>query len=167
MNAIRAAVGGVCLAGILFLCPGWEQIGAAQTPVARATLTAHAGNVAGAVKDGNDKPIPGSHLRLRDLTAGRIVATTRADQHGQFRFAGVAAGSYLVELLDERGNVRAVGQTFTLGTGETMSTFVRVGGESRWYHGFFTNAALTAVSSAATVGVTAVGHGGQPTSGRF
>ena len=159
--------GGVCLAGFLLLCPGWEQIGEAQTPVSRATLTAHAGNVAGAVKDGNDEPVPGSHLRLRDLAAGRIVATTRADQNGQFRFAGVSAGSYLVELVDDRGNVRAVGQTFTLGPGDTIATLVRVGGEPRWYHGFFTNAALTAVSSAATLGVTAVGNGGQPTSGRF
>ena len=166
MNAIRAVSGGICLAVLVVLCPIGGLVGTAQAPVSRATLTARAGTVVGAVKDGNDHPVAGGSLRLRDLTAGRAVATTRADQGGQFRFTGVAAGSYLVELVDDRGIVRAVGHTFSLVPADTITTFLRLGGESRWYTGFFTNAAMTAVSSAAVLGVTAVGNGFQPASGR-
>lgn len=139
----------------------------AQTPVSRATLTAHAGTISGIVRDGNDRPVPGARLRLRDVIVGRILMTTRADENGLFRFTGVPAGSYLVELVDEGGIVRAVGHTFRMRSGGTIATFIRSGAQARWYSGFFANAAMTAVSSAAGLGVTAVGNGFQPASGRF
>ena len=145
--------------------PGHRAL--AQTPSARATLTAHAGTIVGTVRDGADKPIAAARLRLRDLTSGRLLMTGRADQDGVFRFTGVPAGSYLVELVDEAGNVLAVTNTLTMAPAETVTTFVRLGARPPWYSGFFSNAAMTAVSAAAGLGVTAVGNGFQPASGRF
>lgn len=145
--------------------PGHRAL--AQTPASRAMLTAHAGTIAGTARDAVDKPVAAARLRLRDLTAGRILMTTRADQEGQFRFTGVPAGSYFVELVDEGGNVLAVGHTFAMAPAETVTTLIRLGGRAAWYRGFFSNAALAAISSAAGLGVTAVGNGFQPASGRF
>jgi hypothetical protein len=140
---------------------------AAQTPVQGVELTSRAATIVGNVVDGDDKAIASARLRLRNVGNGRIVASAEGDQNGQFRFAGVANGSYLVEFLDERGNVRGVSQTFTVSPGETFSTVVRLTAHRPWYSGFFSNAAIAAVSSAAALGVTAVGNGGQPASGRF
>jgi hypothetical protein len=117
--------------------------------------------------NGNDEPVPGARLRLRDISTGRILMVTRGNQDGHFQFTGVPSGSYLVELVDEAGRVLAVGHTFTMAPGETVATFIRVGARAPWYSGFFKNAALAAVSSAAGLGITAVGTGLQPASGRF
>jgi hypothetical protein len=157
----------VCLVGLIVTHAVPVMPSYAQGLSPRATLTARAGTIAGAVVDGSDRPLAGARVQIRDLTSGRISMSTRADQNGQFRFAGIAAGSYVAEVLDDRGSVRAVGQTLTLLPGETVNTVIRLGANARWYQGFFTNAGLAAVVSAAGLGVTAVGSGFQPASGRF
>jgi hypothetical protein len=133
----------------------------------RVTLTAHAGSVFGTVRDGADRVVAAARLRLRDLTAGRILMTTRGDQEGHFRFSGVPTGSFLVEAVDESGNLLGVGPTFEIVPGQTVATAIRLSARPPWYSGFFTNAAMAAVSSAAGLGVTAVGNGFQPASSRF
>lgn len=138
----------------------------AQTP-SKATLTAHAGSIVGTATDGAERPVPAARLRLRDLSAGRILMTTRADQDGRFRFQGVPSGSFFVELVDENGAVLAVSRTFAMTPAETIVTTVRLGARAPWYSGFFSNAATAVVSSAAGLGLTAVGTGMQPASGRF
>jgi hypothetical protein len=105
-------------------------------------------------------------LRLRDATTGQIVRVTQGDDRGRFTFLKVPSGSYLVELVDRSGTVLALGQMFTLGPLETVATFLRLGASVPWYAGFFSNAAAAALASAAALGLTAVGNGGQPASGR-
>lgn len=139
----------------------------AQAPVAGVELSSRAATILGTVVDGDDKPIAAAHLRLRDLTTSRIATTTRGDQIGEFRFNGVPASSYIVEFVDGDANVRGVSQTLVVTPGQTRTTIVRVGSRRPWYAGFFNNAAMAVVSAAASVGVTAVGNGFQPASGRF
>jgi hypothetical protein len=125
-----------------------------------------AGTIIGTVWNRNDTPVATPRLRLRDATTGRIVQTTQGDSLGRFTFLRVPAGSYLVELVDQSGNVLALGQMFALGPLETVATFLRLGASVPWYTGFFSNAAAAALASAAALGLTAVGNGGQPASGR-
>lgn len=165
----RKLFGVVCLA-VLMGTAGARDHGAiaqAQTPVPGVSLTARACTIVGTAWNGNDVPVAGARLRLRDVSSGRILMTTRGDQEGHFRFTGVPTGTYLVELVDENGGLLAVGHTFTMAPSETVATFIRLGARVPWYSGFFTNAAIAAVSSAAGLGVTAVGSGIQPASGRF
>jgi hypothetical protein len=168
MNAAKLCTVTCVTALLVTTGPGGRAaIAQSRTATSRATLTAHAGIIAGTVLDGTEKPIPAARLRLRDLGNGRIVMTTRGDQGGRFQFAGVPAGNYLVELVDESGAVRAVGQAFEMPAGGAVTTLIRLGARAPWYHGFFSNAAVAAVSSAAGLGVTAIGTGMQPASGRF
>jgi hypothetical protein len=162
----RDLLGAVCLS-IALAATLAVPAAYAQTPESRVTLTSHAGSVLGSARDGADRPIAAARLRLRNLEAGRILMTTRGDQEGNFRFTGVPSGSYLVELVDENGVVLGVGQTFRITPAETVATLIRLGARAPWYAGFFSNAAMAAVSSAAGLGVTAVGNGIQPASGRF
>ena len=139
----------------------------AQTPVQGVELSVRAGTVVGTVVDSDDNPVPAARLRLRDLSSGRILTTTRGNQIGEFRFSGVPASSYLVEFVDVEATVRGVSHTFVVRPAETLSTIVRLSGRRAWYTGFFKNAAMGVVSSAAGLGVTSVGTGLQPASGRF
>jgi hypothetical protein len=128
---------------------------------------AKAGTVNGIVWKSDNTPLPDAPLQLRDTITGQITRSTRANGLGRFMFSKVNAGNYVVELVDENRNVLALGETFALGPTETVSTFVRLAASGRWYGGFFTNAAAAAIAAAATVGVTALGNGGQPASARF
>ena len=162
----RLLAGGICLALVAILgeivCPATRaQSGSA------ATLTARAGTIAGTALNGNDSPVAAARLRLRNLTSGRILMTTRADQQGRFQFAGVLADAYVVELVDDAGPVLGLTRTVTVAPAETVTAIVRLAGRLPWYSGFFTNTATAAVSSAAGLGISAVGTGSQPASGRF
>jgi outer membrane receptor protein involved in Fe transport len=60
-----------------------------------------AGVVAGVVKDADGRPVAGARLRVQ-TTAGGVVATTTADNEGQFTFREVPPGTYLV-VADKEG----------------------------------------------------------------
>ena len=89
----------------------------------------------------DNTPIPHAFLRLRNVITGKIVGTTLADAGGRFAFTGIPEGTYLVELVSERGRVLAVGHVFTASPGETVATFVRLGAKVPWFNGFFGTAA--------------------------
>lgn len=130
------------------------------------TMRADAGRVTGTVVHHDNTPIPNARLRLRDVTTGQTVQITEGDHAGRFTFLGVPPGRYVVELVDRRDNVLAVGGLFSLGRLETITTVVRLAASSSWYSGFFGSIALAVIATAAAIGVTAVGNGGQPASAR-
>jgi len=134
-------------------------IAAAPTP----PVDTHTGLVAGSAWNADNTGIPGAKLRLRNVSTGKIASSTIADQLGQFRFEA-APGSYLIELVDEAGKLLAVGQVFSVGVGESVATFVRLGNRVPWVAGFFTNAAAAAITAAAAQGVTALAPVARPAS---
>ena len=80
----------------------------------------------GTVWRSNDTPLPDAPLQLRDVGTGQIVRSTRANELGRFTFPKVSAGNYVVELVDEHRNVLALGERFSIGPAETVSTFIRL-----------------------------------------
>jgi len=163
------SVAGVAV--ILAMLPAgrvWSAAAAAQEP-AQLGVTAsvrQAGAISGTAWNHDETPISHALLRLRDVASGLILGGTEADAAGKFTFLRVPPGSYVVELVDEKGRVLALGHVFSLGPGETVVTFIRLGSVAPWYDGFFTNAATAALAAAASLGVTAVGEGDQPASAR-
>ena len=138
---------------------------APQTPgLSSPVTTAHVGSIVGSAWNVDNTGINGAHLRLRNLSSGKIAATAVADQLGQFRFDNVPEGSYLIELVDESAKVLAVGQMFSIAPGEAIATFVRLGTHVPWFVGFFNNAATAAITAAASEGVTALAPVARPVS---
>lgn len=103
-----------------------------------------------------NSPIPNAQLRLRNVTTGKIEAHTVANEAGQFTFANVEGGSYVVEMINGTGRVLTVGHVFSIAPGETVGTFVRLGTKVPWFSGFFGNTAAAAASAAASTGITAL-----------
>ena len=130
----------IAVCGVLLSRPAQAQV------ITSAKLTAVASAIAGTVVNGNDQPVPAARLRLRELETGRILMTTRGDEDGRFMFSGVPAGSYVVELVDDGSHVQGVTQSFSMAPGETAHVVLRLASREPWYSGFFTNAAIAAVS---------------------
>ncbi|HET7694632.1 MAG TPA: carboxypeptidase-like regulatory domain-containing protein [Vicinamibacterales bacterium] len=122
------------------------------------------GAIQGHAWTANNSAIPHARLRLRDITTGRIAAVTQANENGQFAFGNVAAGSYAVELVNASGSVLAIGHLFSVASGESVVTFVRLAAPGSWFSGFFANAAAAVASSAASQGITALAPAGRPAS---
>jgi hypothetical protein len=131
------------------------------------SLSAKGGTVTGTVWRSDNTPLPDAQLQLRNTTTAQIAGSTRTNQLGRFTFSKVTPGNYVVEVVDENRHVLALGEMFSLGPTDTVSTIVRLAASSKWYGGLFTNAAAAAIAAAATVGVTSLGNGGQPASARF
>lgn len=143
-------------------------VGIAQTPVRRTTTapvpTTTVGLVIGSAWKSDTQPYPDARIRLRDVETGRAVARTISDGDGRFRFEGCEPGVYVVELLSSEDKVLAVGDLFGVAAGAQATTLVRLGSKAPWFAGFFGNAAAAAIAAASTLGVTAVGSNGTPTS---
>jgi hypothetical protein len=129
---------------------------AARPPQGSGTIRVRATAVQGSAWHADNTPIRQAAVRLRNVLTGKTEASTVADEAGHFAFRGVRAGTYLVELVDERGKVLTIGHVFTVAPGDTVATFVRLGPQVPWFTGLFGKAAVIVAASAATAGVAAL-----------
>jgi hypothetical protein len=123
---------------------------------ATSVIAGRAASIVGSAWRADNTPIPEAHLRLRNVITGEIETTTIADEEGQFAFADVPNGAYVVELVSDNGKILTIGHPFTVSGGETVATFVRLGTKVPWFNGFFGNAALAVATAAASTGLTAL-----------
>jgi len=155
----------VKFAGIVltaFILAGSSMAGA--SPQARLDARAGMGGapprlatiVMGSAWNQDNTPIAAARVQLRNLTDGKIVATTVADEAGKFTYANIEPGTYAVELVGANGKIITVGQAFVIAQGETVATFVRIGSKAPWFAGFFNSAAAAVSATAASQGVTAL-----------
>ena len=123
------------------------------------SAAARATAVFGYVWDANNHPIAEARVRLRNVTTGRIVAHAVTNANGEFTFEDLEGGSYMVEYVDSRDRVIAVGHVFSAAPRETVVTFIRLATRSSWLAVLFGSTgstAATVVASAASLGVTAL-----------
>lgn len=117
-------------------------------------------SIVGTAWNADSTPLNGANLRLRNVVTGKIAAVTKANEAGEFTFANVQGGNYVVELVTDSGHVQTVGHVLTIAPGETVATFVRVGPKIPWVGAFFSNTAGTVASTAATEGIAAMAPAG-------
>jgi hypothetical protein len=84
------------LAGALVALPASSAAAAAQG----------GGQISGTARAADGRALPGHTARLRAVNGGTVASATTGTA-GQFTFAGVAPGEYLVEIVDAAGRVVA------------------------------------------------------------
>lgn len=141
---------------------------AGRASAARGTLAgARTTTVFGYVWDARNVPIAFANVRLRNVVTGRVEANAVAADNGEFSFDNLEGGTYVIEYVDQNTKVLAVGHVFSVAPGETVATFIRLANRLPWFAallGTGTNAAASVVSSAASLGVTAIAPGQRPVS---
>jgi hypothetical protein len=75
------------------------------------------GQVTGAAQNEAGSPIANATVRLRNTGTGDVVATSRTAADGGYSFSNLAAGNYVVELVDSNGAVIATSVALSLTTG--------------------------------------------------
>ena len=86
--------------------------------------------VVGTVVDSDKAPVSKAHVRLRDITSGKVVAEIDADGLGNFKFKGVEPGSYVVEMVLPNEHVIGLSNAAALARYQTFVATVQLSG--RW-----------------------------------
>ena len=87
-------------------------------------------SVMGYLWAGEGTPVSNATVQLRNIVTGQIEQVSSTLQNGAFAFQNVTSGTYAIEYVtDSAGRVLAVGQAFSVAPGETVATFVRLGGK--------------------------------------
>jgi len=95
------------------------------------------------------KPLANTTVRLRNVDNGQLVGTQRTNEKGEYRFTGLAAGTYVVEIVSDRGALMGTSARVSLTSAAMAQKGVTV----------TASAAAAAGGGAAATGMTA-GAGG-------
>jgi len=151
----------------------------AQSLGSQATQPMDLVQLSGIARTSSNGAVPYAPVRLRDAQTGRVVATTNANETGAFTFGAVKPGYYVVEMLDQAGNVITTSPLITANAGDIVSTLVKLpvhivpggflgGATSAGAAAGTTGAGIATlaavVSAAASAGVLAVAATGKPVS---
>src|SRR5688500_5154702 len=124
------------------------------------------GAISGVVRKANREPVAArSIVRLRDPRTGAAGGTRQTAESGQFEFGDVEAGAYVVELLGERGQVRAVSGVVTVTAGRVAEIELVLPGEWNALGALFlksSTAALAAAAAGGVLGIAATGRTASP-----
>jgi hypothetical protein len=122
--------------------------------------------IAGKAVNSLDVPSANTLIRLRDVRFGHAVATTITDKAGQFEFRAVDTGSFIVEMMNSSGEiVLASSSILYVGSGEILSTILRMPFSSPALGSLLANStptALSAVTTAAQAIAAAAGAANTP-----
>jgi len=136
-------------------------IGAAQMQAA---------SVAGTATSSSGEILVNATVQLRDLATGTVSGTTRSSSTGDFSFAAVNPGNYVVEILNAAGQVVGTSASISVAAGEAL-TGVAVGVTAAAVRaaasvaGISTIVAVTTAAAAAGIaGIVAGGRGDGSTS---
>lgn len=128
---------------------------AAQAPPSETVACPGAPNrVAVLVQDADGTPLPDARVRLRNIVSGAELPSQVASRFGEAVFIAVAPGTYIAELVDDGGDLIAVGHPFTIAECEPIVTMVQLPTRcgcavGAWLPGGPWSAALLAVLAAA------------------
>jgi hypothetical protein len=91
------------------LVPAFAQQGASVTGVAQ----------------GADKaPLRNYTVQVRNANTGQLAGTTTSNQAGQFSFASLQPGNYVVEIVDAAGKVVGLSPSISVAAGATVTVTV-------------------------------------------
>lgn len=175
MQSCRSSIGVAAVLALVTasVASAGQQGGAATVYPPRANAVLIPGTRAAALRDlvriigtarsATDSPIPRARVRLRSVALGSVSSAATANDSGEFVFAQIEPGTYIIELLDEAGRVLAINYV-SAASGEKVATYVRLPFRGSGPTGLFTTTAATVVTAASSFGILAVAATGRPAS---
>ncbi len=95
---------------------------AAPAPAGQAA----AGTLSGSARGASGETMPNTTVRLRDARTGELAGSTTTGADGQFTFAALNPGTYVVEVVNGVGEVVGTSAAVSLATGAMTATAVTV-----------------------------------------
>jgi hypothetical protein len=90
-----------------------------------ASLLAQAQGALSGVAQSSDKaPLPNFRIQVRNANTGELKGSTTSNQAGQFLFASLDPGYYVVELVDAAGKVVGLSPALLVSSGSTVTVTV-------------------------------------------
>lgn len=86
--------------------------------------------IIGSVLDILQAPVSYARLQVRDLTNGRVLEEGLSGEQGEYEFTVAEAGTYVVEMIGDVGQVVALSNAGLLPRYQTMNTIIQLPG--RW-----------------------------------
>ena len=135
------------------------------SPIGVIGAQTEAASVAGTATSSTGEVLVNATIQLRDLATGTVSGTTRSSSTGDFSFAAVAPGNYVVEILNAAGQVVGTSASISVAPGAGLTGVavsvtaagVRAAASATGISTIF--AVTTAAAAAGVVGIVAVGQG--------
>lgn len=133
------------------------------------------GSIAGVATNANKVVLSGVKVQLRNVESGQLVGTTQSATNGAFSFTGLNPGNFVIEIVNEAGQVIGVSSSMAVAaggviTGVTVAASaagaVAAAAAAGGLASFFTSTGgilvLAGVGAAATAGVIAAANTASP-----
>jgi hypothetical protein len=138
--------------------------GVRQTARTRATsaapVTPAPVSINGIAMTSTGQPVANATVRARNLLTGQVARSTLTTGSGQFIFAGLDAGNYVLELVDATGQVLGTSSFIFAAAGSTVAaTVTATSGSSRAVNTVTGFAATLTTTAAESVKYAAVAAG--------
>jgi carboxypeptidase family protein len=82
------------------------------------------GTINGTAQNAQGQNLASYTVRVRNLTTAQISASTTSGAAGQFSFVGLDPASYVVEIVDQAGNIIGTSAAITVAAGATVTITV-------------------------------------------
>lgn len=132
------------------------------------------GIINGTARTANHQALPNFTVRVRNVSTGQVAGTTTSSTAGNFSFAGLQPGNYVVEVVNAAGDVVGTSTSLSVAAGATVTvgvtatalgaiTAASAGGFSLLGLGTIASVAVVGAAGAATLAaVVAVKHNASP-----
>lgn len=88
------------------------------TPLS-AAQDARAGRITGTAKDAQGQNLANYAVRVRNVATGQLAGSTTSGAAGQFSFTALTPGTYIVEIVNEKGEIIGTSSSITVTAGGT------------------------------------------------
>ncbi len=139
-------------------------VAALAAPAAANARAQQPGSLQGIARGAQQQPLPNATVQLRNVATGQLAGTGTTNAAGQFTFAGLNPGNYVVEVLDSAGKIIGTSTPVTVAAGTvatvTVTASAAAGAAATGAGGLFgwgtTGTIIGVAGAAAAVGVTAM-----------
>ena len=82
------------------------------------------GALTGVAQSADKAPLPNFRVHIRNANTGELAGSTTSNQAGQFSFATLQPGNYVVEIVDAAGKVVGLSSSVSVAAGATVTVTV-------------------------------------------